>query len=233
MSDIIALIPARGGSKGVPRKNLRPLRGKPLIAYSIVEALKSERIDVVFVSTEDGEISRVSEELGAEVIERPARLAQDETPTLDVVLQALEELETVGRSVRCVVLLQPTSPLRKARDIDEAITLFLAEDCDSVVSVCKSNHPPQWMLTIEDGYLKPLFGETSLNLRRQSLPETYAPNGAIFVSTPSDLRANQSFYTPRSLPYLMPAERSVDIDTYFDLRVAELALNESHHGGSG
>lgn len=233
MSDIIALIPARGGSKGVPRKNLHPLRGKPLIAYSIVEASKSDQIDAVFVSTEDGEISRVSEDLGAEVIERPAGLAQDETPTLDVVLQALEELETAGRSVRCVVLLQPTSPLREARDIDEAITLFLAEDCESVVSVYKSNHPPQWMLTIEDGYLKPLFGEASLNLRRQSLPETYTPNGAIFVSTPSALRANRSFYTPKSLPYLMPAERSVDIDTYFDLRVAELALNASRHGGSG
>lgn len=228
---VIALIPARGGSKGVPRKNLRPLRGKPLIAYTIEQALKSAHLTGVLVSTEDAEVARISEDLGAAVIARPVDLAQDDTPTMDVVFQALDELASRGHSAGIVVLLQPTSPLRRATDIDEAIALFWEQECDSVVSVYKSPHPPHWMFEVENGYLKPILGRKALQLKRQALPATYTPNGAIFIATASGLQAHRSFYTPRSLPYIMPPERSLDIDTEFDFTLAELSLGASLEEG--
>jgi CMP-N,N'-diacetyllegionaminic acid synthase len=225
VSKILAIIPARGGSKTIPRKNLRLLHGKPLIAHSIGTALKSRSIDRVTVSTEDHEIAEISKKYGAEVIERPEELARDDSPTIGAVLHALDFLEKQGYMPDVVVLLEPTSPLRNVEDIDNAIQLLLNSDCESIVSVCEVGHSPYWMHEIKDGYLKPLFDKKYVEMMRQDLPKIYMPNGAVCVSTPGNLRRFRSFYTNKILPCVMPIERSVDIDTEMDLELAEAILN--------
>jgi CMP-N-acetylneuraminic acid synthetase len=224
MLKMVAVIPARGGSKEISRKNVRLLNGKPLIAYSIEAALKSRCINRIIVSTEDQEIAEISKRYGVEVIDRPKELATDDSPTIDVVLHALGLLERDVYIPDVVVLLQPTSPLRNAGDIDNATELFLSDDCESVVSVCEIEHSPYWSFKIENGYLKPIFGENYVKMRRQDVPKTYVPNGAIYVSKPEILRRYKSFYCSKMIPYIMPFERSVDINTDFDLLLAEFIL---------
>ena len=221
---IIAIIPARGGSKGIPRKNIKLLAGKPLIAHSIENALKSKYIDIVIVSTEDEEIAEISRRYGAEVLERPEELAKDETTTIDVIFHVLEVLGANNFTPKTIVLLQPTSPLRKAEDIDNAIMLFLDSDCESVVSVCEVEHPPYWSFRIEERYLKSLFDKRYLRMRRQDLEKAYIPNGAIYVSTPQTLYKYKGFYCNYIIPYIMPIERSVDIDNEIDFMLAELLM---------
>ena len=219
-----AIIPARGGSKGIPKKNIKPLRGKPLISYSIEHAKKSKYINKVVVSTEDEEIAEISTEYSAEIIERPKELAKDESPTIDAIFHALAVLKTENYNPDIIILLQPTSPLRNAEDIDNAMELFLNSGCESVVSVCEVEHSPYWSLKIEDNHLKPIFGEKYLEMRRQDLPKVYMPNGAIFISTPENLRKYKSFHCPKTIPYVMPLERSVDIDKEIDFMLAELLM---------
>lgn len=226
----VAIVPARGGSKGVPRKNLRPLAGRPLIGHSIRAGLDARRVDRVVVSTEDREIAKVSRDLGAEVIDRPTGLATDSAPMMGVVVHALDVLERGGARVDVVVLLQPTSPLRTAGDVDAAVSRFEEGGCDSVVSVCRAEHPPQWSFTLEGGLLRPLLDPGFLSMRRQDLPETYTTVGAIFVSTPSFVRRTGSFFAGRAAPYVMPPERGVDIDTEVDLALAELLLGRAGPG---
>lgn len=224
--EILAIIPARGGSKGVPKKNIRPLAGKPLIAYSIEQAKESKYISRVIVSTESEEIAEVARKWGAEVIKRPEELARDETPTIDVIIHVLDYLKKEEKYIpNIVVLLQPTSPLRTSEDIDGAIELFLnAQDCLSLVSVTEFDHPPFWAMKIEDNFLKPLFCEKYFRMRRQDLPKAYKPNGAVFISTPRVLYEYRTFYTPKTIAYVMPPERSIDIDTEFDFLLAEFLL---------
>ena len=219
---IIAIIPARGGSKKILRKNIKLLCGKPLIAYTIITAKQSKYSDNFYVSTENEEIAEISRKYGAEVIERPKELAKDETPTIDVIFHVLEILKMKNYTPDIVVLLQPTSPLRRAEDVDNAIKLFLNSDCGSVVSVCEVEHPPYWSFKIEEGYLKSLFDRRYLRMRRQDLEKVYIPNGAIFVSTPQTLYKYKSFYCNHIIPYIMPIERSVDIDNELDFMLAEL-----------
>ena len=158
-SDIIAIIPARGGSKSVHRKNIRLLCGKPLIAYTIHTALSSKYIGRVIVSTEDEEIAEIAKGCGAEITIRPSELAQDDTPSLPVFQHVIERLEEVeGFSPEIIVILQPTSPLRTVEDIDGAIQILIETCCDSVVSVCKVEHPIHWMFTLEKDRLKPVVG---------------------------------------------------------------------------
>jgi len=220
---IIAIIPARGGSKRIPRKNIKLLCGKPLIYYTIREALKSKHISKTIVSTENEEVAKTSNEYSAEVIKRPIELAKDETPTIDVIFHVLRA-QAENFEPGLIVLLQPTSPLRNAQDIDNAIELFLKNDCESVVSVCEVEHSPYWSFEIENRYLKPIFGGKYLNMRRQDLPKVYTPNGAIYVSTPEILRKYKSFYCSKTIPYIMPPERSVDIDNEIDFMLAELLM---------
>lgn len=222
----IAIIPARGGSKGIPRKNVRLLAGKPLVCYAIEKALESKYIDTVVVSTEDGEIAEVSKKCGAEILKRPEELAEDKTPTMDVVFHVLGSFEQNEYMDPIIVLLQPTSPLRDVEDIDGAIELFLNADCESVVSVCEVSHSPYWCLKIEKGYLKPLFGNKYFGTRRQELETTYMPNGAIYVLTPRTLYKYKSFYCDCTIPYIMPTERSIDIDTRLDFMLAELLIKK-------
>jgi len=224
---IIAIIPARGGSKGISHKNILLLAGKPLIAYTIDYALKSKYIDTVVVSTEDKEIAAISSKYGAEIVKRPAILTQDNSPTIDAVFHVLESLKIQDEKQTVVVLLQSTSPLRNSLDIDNAIELFLKNECDSVISVCESEHPPFWAYNIDDQYLKPLFENNYLRMRRQDLPKSYMPNGAIYISTVDVLQENKSFNSSRTLPYVMPAIRSVDIDNELDFIVAESIISMS------
>lgn len=221
---VVAIIPARGGSKGVPRKNIRDLAGKPLIAYTIEAAKKSGYIDRIIVSTDDEEIKQVSLRYGAEVpFLRPGKLSLNDTPVWKAVRHAIKYLKEVeAYPIDFVVLLQPTSPLRTEEDIDNAIELFLESNCESLISVCKTNESPYWMHKIEKGYLKTLMGLDNYNKIRQDLPNTYMENGAIYIIKSELLYKYNSFFTSKTVPYIMPRERSVDIDDELDFKFAEL-----------
>jgi CMP-N,N'-diacetyllegionaminic acid synthase len=226
VGSIIAIIPARGGSKGVPRKNITKLGGKPLIAYTIDEALKSKYLDHVFVSTEDPEIARISKECGVRVVDRPSDLADDTSKTVDAVLHAIAYLEGEDIHSDIIVLLQPTSPLRNTEDIDAAIRLYLDNECDSVIGVCEPDHSPFWCFTLSGEYLQPLFDKELDNKRRQDLPKVVMPNGAIYVASPEFIRKYEGFYGDRTVAYCMPPERSIDIDTPLDFIVAEVLIHK-------
>jgi len=223
---IVAIIPARGSSKGVKRKNIKLLVGKPLIVYTIEAGLESKYLDRVIVSTEDKEIAEISSECGADIVERPQKLATDDTISIDVVLHALKYLREKGYRFDIVVLLHPTSPSRTVNDIDKAIELFLENKCESVVSVCEPQQSPYWSFKIKRKYLIPVFGKKCFEMPRQSLPKIYFPNGAIFISTFQILDKYKSFYTNKALPFIMPMERSVDIDEEFDFWLNEQILKK-------
>ncbi|ABR56003.1 acylneuraminate cytidylyltransferase [Methanococcus aeolicus Nankai-3] len=225
---ILALIPARGGSKGLPRKNIKPLLGKPLIAWTIEQAKNSKYVDKVVVSTDDEEIAEISRKYGAEVpFLRPKELARDDSPTIDTIMHATNWFEERGEIFDIIVLLQPTSPLKTTEDIDNAIELFLNnKNALSLVSVKENEHPPFWSFKIENDYIKPLFGNEYINKRRQELPKCHIPNGAIFISYIKVLKEYRTFYTPKTISYIMPPERSVDIDNEFDFLLAEFILKK-------
>ena len=231
-SRILALIPARGGSKRLPRKNVLPLAGKPLIAWSIEAARGAKAIDRVVVSTDDAGIADAAREHGAEVLDRPAALATDHAGTLDVILHALR---TLDETFEHVVVLQPTSPLRSAADIDNAIHLQLKRRADAVVSVCETDHPPEWCNTLPDdrsmaGFFRPGVRGT----RSQDLPTSYRLNGAVYVYRVERLLAQENLeMDDNGYAYVMPRERSVDIDTAIDFDIAELFMRRHGTGGTG
>jgi CMP-N-acetylneuraminic acid synthetase len=225
-NSIIAIIPARGGSKGIFKKNIRLLAGKPLVYYSIHAARESKFIPYTVVSTDDDDILNVSIAEGALGIKRPIEISLDTSRTIDTIFHALDQCAVQNIKPEIVVLLQPTSPLRSSFDIDNAIELFLQSGADSVISVVEVGHPPHWNMVIEESYLRPIFDEKSFRMRRQDLPKTYLPNGAIFITSIESLKLNHSFYCPKTKPYIMPAERSVDIDNELDLFLAEAIMKE-------
>ena len=224
--NIISIIPARGGSKGIPRKNIKLLNGKPLISYSIDASNSCSLIDDTYVSTEDGEISEISKGNNAEVIERPDELAGDDSSSIDVILHVLDYLENRGKLPDLFVLLQPTSPLRTSEDIEASINSFLESDCDSLVSVCELDHRSLLNFSLEDGFLVQNNNEALFNSRRQDIPTHYSLNGAIYITTPEFIRKNRSFYSDKTIPHVMSKEKSIDIDTSFDFKLAEFLLNE-------
>jgi len=221
---ILAIIPARKGSKGIARKNLRPILGKPLITYTIESALEAKWIEKVIVSTDDQQIERICTRMGAEVINRPAQLATDDSPVIDSVFHVLDFLKKEGYEPDIVVVLQPTSPLRNVKDVEKAIALYVENDCESLISVCETKDSPYWAFRMARGFIKPLMGLGYLNKRRQELPRTLSPNGAIFISTPQSLSYYGDFYTNKTIPYLMPRMRSIDIDDELDLSLAERVM---------
>jgi len=231
MREILGIIPARGGSKGIPRKNIVPLAGRPLISYSIRAARESGRMSRVVVSTDDIEIADVARREGAEVpYLRPVELAGDATPTLPVIQDMLRFLqEEPGFRPWAVVLLQPTSPLRTARHIDEAVALLEETGSDSVVSVIEVPHSfnPVSLMRIVDGRLVPfLEGEGTRVLRRQDIPLAYARNGpAVLVTRYETLMEKNDLYGSDCRPYPMDRECSIDIDSEFDLAFAEAVLS--------
>jgi CMP-N,N'-diacetyllegionaminic acid synthase len=219
----LGLIPARGGSKGVPGKNIRVAGGKPLIAWTIEAAMSSKFLDRVILSSDDREIISVARKFNCDVpFIRDPQLAQDATPTINVVLDALD---------RCpghewVVLLQPTSPLRIALDIDQAIERCVASDAPSCVSVCVAQESPYWMYTLgRDARLMPLLPGITAT-RRQDLPPVYSLNGAIYVARTEWLASERKFLTAATVAYEMPVERSLDIDTESDFLQLQSLLGD-------
>jgi len=216
---VLGLIPARGGSKGIPRKNVRSIAGKPLIAWTIEAALAASDLDAVVVTTDDPEIAEVARTHGASVpFMRPAALAADDTPGIDPVLHALEMLPGFDR----LVLLQPTSPLRVTADISEAIALSADHGDCNVVGVSEARHSAWTFPAASDGTLD--LGVLDQAVRRQDLPVRYALNGAIYVTPVDRLRERRSFLVPGTRPYIMPPERSVDIDDPLDWKLAAFLL---------
>lgn len=217
---IVAIIPARGGSKGLPGKNVIPLCGKPLIAYTIDAARQSATVDAVVVSTDDEAIASAARRAGAEVpFLRPAHLATDTAHTPPVILHALEFLEQRGDRYDVVVTLQPTSPLRCAEHIDRAVQLLASGGVDSVVGVRRTEYPPYWMVRMEGDRMVPFVqdGIDYFRWERQELPKTYQINGAVYVTRRDALIAEGKIITERCSVLVMDDESSHEIDTHADL----------------
>lgn len=225
---VLAIIPARGGSKGIPRKNIASFCGKPLIAWSIEEALRSKYIDRVIVSTEDKEIGEVSQKYGAEVpFLRPVELSQDDTPGIDPILHCIKWLKL---NEKCeydyICTLQCTSPFRNSEHIDEALEKLLSNKGDSIVSISESEVSPYWMKKIKHGKLVDFIKNIPTYTRRQDLPKVYKINGALYMIKTSTLLKNKSWYSRNTLPYIMNRVDSIDIDEPIDLKIAEILMKE-------
>lgn len=225
---IIAVIPAREGSKGIPKKNLYPIWGEPLISYSIKAANRCNRITDVIVSTDGDDIAELSLKYGAKVVKRPREISQDGSPSIDAIIHVLDSCAKSGNEPDVIVLLQPTSPLRSSYDIDRAIDLFISSN-DSVISVVERKHPIEWSMSLENDILIPIFSNKNLRNRRQDLKHSYIPNGAIYVSDTQTLRHERTFFSKDAKAYIMPYERSVDIDNLDDVRLAEFYLGNQPH----
>ena len=220
---VLALIPARGGSKGIPHKNIIDLCGRPLIEYSISAARSSKYIDRVIVSTDDAEIAKVSVESGADVpFLRPAELAGDNSRTVDAVLHAINQLKAQGEEYHILVLLQPTQPLRTSEDVDKAIEKFIESNCQDLVSVSPVDDNPLLIRSIENDKLIPLINASS-TCRRQDMPAYYRVNGCIYINLIDELSESTSF-NDNKIPFVMSREHSVDIDEMKDLYIAEYYL---------
>jgi CMP-N,N'-diacetyllegionaminic acid synthase len=227
MNQILAIIPARLASKRLPKKNIKILNGKPLLVHTIDSVKKSQHVHRFVVSTEDGEIAQISQSYDAEVIMRPLELARDESSTDDVIFNVLEQLHNKEQyTPDIIILLQPTSPLRTTKDIDNAIKTFLNTTGDSLISITEYDHSPYWAFRIEKEFLKLEFTKKSLK-RSQDLPKLYRPNGSIFITRVNTFLKIRSFYTNQIIPFIMPRERSIDIDDEFDFSIAEFLLKSS------
>jgi CMP-N-acetylneuraminic acid synthetase len=228
---ICAVIPARGGSKGVPRKNIRPFAGRPLIAYTIDAARRTRELDRVIVSTDDEEIANIAREHGAEVpFLRPAELSGDAVPTHPVLMHALRWVEDVSNTaVDALVTLQPTSPLRRSEHIGAAVQLWRQSGADSVVTVCSVQHNPYWMGTLVDGRFVPLFEEFGTYRSRQALPDVYRLNGAVYVTSRRVLIEDGSILGRDTRAVVMTSDESLDIDTLEDFACGEAAVARIDH----
>lgn len=226
---VMALVTARGGSQQLPRKNVLPLAGKPLVAWTIEAAQKSTGVRRVIVSTDDFEIADVAREWGAEVpFMRPPELAQANSPHIDVVQHAIDYLDArENYRPEYVLLLQPTSPLRTVQDIDSSIDIAEKSKAVAVVGVCAAKpHPFLVRQILEDGTLAPFVASDIGYLRREVLPPAYGINGAIYLNRRESLLRDGTFTPPGTHGYVMPAERSIDIDTTWDFHLAELILGD-------
>jgi CMP-N,N'-diacetyllegionaminic acid synthase len=234
MTEIIGLIPARGGSKGIPGKNMCVLAGKPLIAWTIETALNSKACSRLIVSTDSQDIKRIAQDWGADVpFIRPDHLANDTATSISVVNHAIEFLRNEGtKESDYILLLQPTSPLRKEVDIQNVIDIGLSKDAVAVMSVTEPTyHPCKTHVITPQGVLQRFFKNNSDNERRQDLPLVYAENGAVYLNRISSLIKEQTFIPEnKTYPYIMPRERSIDVDTFWDLYLAELILKDQGKG---
>ena len=224
---VLAIIGARGGSKGIPQKNIALLGGKPLIGWTVEAAVESALTDKVVVTTDDREIAETARRFGAEVpFIRPPELATDSASQVDVVNHALAWLEqNWNYRPDYIMLLQPTSPFRNGKDIDAAIKTAQQQNRDAVVSVSEIADHPYYARTIDDqGIIQDMFVKRNTLPRRQLLPRVFTENGAIFLVKTSVFKRGQSFMPEQSTAYVMPGERSVDIDTPQDLKLAEFIL---------
>lgn len=225
---VLGIVPARGGSKGVPRKNIRLLCGKPLIAYTAESALNAKRLGRVILSTEDAEIADVGEKCGLDVpFIRPIELARDETPTISVVMHALKTLSETGEHYDAIFLLQPTNPLRTAAEIDHCVGLLESSGADSVVSVIRvpDIYNPKWAyFKNANGSLELSSGDSEPISRRQDLPAAFHREGSIYLTRTTALHRFGNLYGRSIHPYEYDPLNSVNIDTIEDWQFAELKL---------
>lgn len=229
-NNVVAIIPARGGSKGIPKKNIIPLAGKPMISYSIETALKSKYIDKLFVSSDDNEILQIARENGAETIKRPEELAQDNTPDLPVFQHAIKYLiEKQNYKPDIIINLRPTCPLRNVNDIDNSVKKMLDTDCDAVRTITESRNHPYWMGKLDGDRLLPFMENINVEkyYQRQLLPPAYIINGGVDVMKVEVILNQNRLYGNDIRAVFMPSERSVDIDDKFDLMFAEYILSGS------
>ena len=229
---VLGIITARGGSKSLPRKNVLPLGGKPLIAWTIEAALLAKRLDRVILTTDDDEIAGIAREYGCDVpFKRPAELAQDTSHHPEVLIHAARYLaDELNDSYDTVLCLQPTVPFRRAEHIDEAVDQFLRAGVESLISLKLQDYPPWWMFTLHNDRIRPAFeykpGVNVFNLERQEFPRVYRPNGAIYLTRTDSLCANGRIVNPDDCAYyLMDEIDSVDIDTVADFAMAEAMMS--------
>jgi CMP-N-acetylneuraminic acid synthetase len=224
---ILAIIPARSGSKGIKDKNIKPLNGKPLIYYSIHEALESSIIDEVIVNTDSEKIASISKKYEAKIpFIRPNELSTDEASTIDVIEHTLNYYEEKNMNFDYFILLQPTSPLRTSEDIINAFELLEQKKAKSIISVCETEHSPLLMNTLNNRLEMNNFIKPENNKRRQELEKYYRINGAIYISEVKNFLETKSFYGKDSYAYIMPVNRSVDIDNEIDLKLAEIIMRD-------
>lgn len=227
---VLAIIPARGGSKGLPGKNLRPLHGKPLVAWPVSAALGCSSVNLVIISTDDPAIADAARAAGAEVpFMRPAYLASDTASSMDVVLHALDTLESQGQVFEFVVLLEPTSPLTESSDVETALSMLKGSGdlADSIVGVCRveSTHPEYDVRRNDQGLITPYAVPDFQSLRRrQDIEKLYFLEGSLYISRVDAFRQHRSFYHHRTLGYEVPRWKSIEVDDIFDFIMVEAVL---------
>ncbi len=223
----LAIIPARSGSKGLKDKNIKQLNCKPMIAYTIEAAIKSNIFDNIFVSTDSQEYANISIEYGATVpFLRPEYLSTDTATTNDVIEYTIKELKKVEKEYDYLMILQPTSPLRESEDILGAVKLLFEKNANSIVSVCEAEHSPLYMNTLDESLSMDDFLPKNIKTRRQELPKYYRLNGAIYLCKVDYFLNYKDFYKEKSYAYVMDKERSVDIDDELDFIIAESLMKQ-------
>lgn len=215
------IIPARKNSKRIPNKNKKLFCGKPLISWTIEEALKVKEIDHIIVTSDDNDILDIGKKYGVGTHKREARLCEDNTPAWVVANSLMSYLRAPKDAV--IIYLQPTSPLRTAKEIKACYYFYKIMDCDSVIS-CYRNNTAYYSFKLAQGFLEPLFYGNYLNNRTQELPEAFVPNGAVAIISNEYLNSYGSFYTPRTKGFVMEKESSADIDDYSDWLFAEFLM---------
>ena len=216
--NVLCLIPARGGSKGLPNKNIKSFLSKPLIEWTIEIALQCEFIDKVIVSTDSDEIAYISSKAGADIpFKRPSNLALDTSPAINVVMHALKYLDKYDH----VVVLQPTSPLRSLDDLNSAFNLYINNESDSLVSICKASKHPSWSYFLGPSNELIPFDSSKNYICRQDFVPTYFLNGAIYINSREFIFNQKAFINENTIGYIMPEERSIDIDSDLDFKIAE------------
>jgi len=225
---ILAVIPARGGSKGILHKNIITVAGKPLLAWSIEAALCCKYVNKTIVSSDDDKIIEVAQQFGADTLKRPMELATDHAGSEGLIVHALQEEAKQGNSYDYVMLLQPTSPLRGTKEVNEAIELLTSSDAKALISVYTPEHTPYKAFKLnEDGKLEGLVDNKTPFMRRQDLPQTFMPNGAIYlIETELFLKTTSLFCEERTIPYEMSREKSVDVDIMEDIKAIELMIKK-------
>lgn len=223
----IAIIPARSGSKGLIDKNIRLLCGKPMLAYSIEAAEKSEIFDVVHVSTDSEQYAEIAKKHGADVpFLRSEELSNDTANTWDVVRYVLKKYKELGKCFDVVTVLQPTSPLRTKEDITNAFNIYLSKSATAVVGVCEMEHSPLWSNTLNENLCMKGFLSKVTNVQRQQLATYYRINGAVYMIDSEIIEDNMEIYGEKSYAYIMPKERSIDIDDIMDFKIAEMYMKK-------
>lgn len=226
--DILAVIPARAGSKRLPGKNVMPLNGKPLVRWTMEAALQSRVIDAVVVSSDDDRVLDEASALGIRGIERPAVLASDTATTFDVLVHVLDTLAAEQVFPKRLMLLQPTSPLRDSSEIVRAVAVMDESGADSVVSVCPCEHSPLWSNTLgPQGKMDDFLREELRSVRSQDLPTYYRLNGALYLADTERFIKSRGFFMSNSRAHVMPVEKSIDIDTRIDFKLCELLLEKN------